>query len=156
MHGKLHKKLHKIPFLALGADPSSSLFVSSFVHPVGLILRIYYEMCDTPGRKPLEESLAMIVWFNDFDIVGGQPARGFVTQANCNNVFGSPIVTVIKWNYIPLLLHLLNLFLDSLWLYQLRKRYLNVSLRELKWRWLWKLVLGKFLTAGRSQRLKPE
>ena len=56
---RMHKKCHGIPPLALGADPSSCLFVCSFLPPSRLcVLCVLNEMCNAPGRrweKPLDD-----------------------------------------------------------------------------------------------------
>ena len=72
-----NSKCHKIPFLALGADPSPCLFVL-FSHPLGCALHICNDICDTPGREPLDDSLAMnSLVYRSYS--RGRQARGVIT-----------------------------------------------------------------------------
>ena len=68
---RMHKKCHRLPPLALEANPSPRLFVL-FFHPLGYILRIFKEMWNIPGwrwEKPLDDSNGH-EWFKEAEIVG--------------------------------------------------------------------------------------
>ena len=76
MHRELHKSITDFPLLAFGADPSPCLFVSS---TRSVVFCVSVKKCVMPlvGKHLMDHWT--LVRVNDFEIVGGRPARGIIT-----------------------------------------------------------------------------